>query len=116
MGMKSIFQAAAKVAFSVAGDIKKSCTYTQAQDDGINDEEVVSWSIDVLFGEFSREEKRDLKILPGDVKGTVLFSDMEVEPIRGDEVLVISSDVTFSVFDFSSDPAEATYVLHLRTV
>ncbi len=117
MGLKGVFQSAAKVAMSVAGDIKRACTYTQVVDDGINDVSTTSWPLIVLFGEFSRKERNENEnIQPGDVLGVVIYGDMLNRPVRGDKVVEDLAGIEYRVIDSTADPAQATYEIHLRTL
>lgn len=116
MGMKAIFQNAAKTAFALSGDIKVACTYVAEEDDGIDATTGPSATVEVVFGEFSVMERNNENVMPGDATGLVLVSSLPVVPKRGHTVTRKDTGMMFSVIDYTADPVGATYRLHLRGV
>lgn len=115
MGLRNLFQSAAKTAFKVAGDVVIKGIYTSNIDDGINAATSKVTAISVLFGEFSVEEKAANKnYQPGDVVGLVLGNELNDKPIEGDKLVVESNE--YRVVAYSHDPARAVLKLHLRTI
>jgi hypothetical protein len=116
MGLRKVFQSAARVGFKVAGDIVVKCTYTSVVDDGISDSTSTIIPVSVMFGEFSVEEKAaDKNYQPGDVFGSVQGSELTVKPKEGDQ-LVSSDEAEYRVVAYKQDPARAIIKLHLRTI
>jgi len=115
MGLKAILKSAGKTAFKVAGDAKRTFTYTQTVDDGVAEVKETVFSVDAIMGEYSHiVVAQSENILPGDVPATVLVADMQVIPEKGD--ILTEGDETFRVENFLKDPVGVTYELQLRSM
>ena len=113
MGLKGIFQAGAELAFSIAGDVKKSATYSSITNNGIDAATSVDFTVEFVPGSFTTVEKMlNDNILRNDSTALVLVADMSVEPKQGDKL--VEGTNTYTVIDFETDAAEATYSLHIR--
>ena len=77
MGLRAVFQNAARTAFKVAGDIPLNCVYRQDKSDALEAAEPVEFPIQALFGRVDWRmitEGRD--VLPGDATATMLTMKM----------------------------------------
>lgn len=94
MGLRGVFQRAARTAFKVAGDVPVTCLYRQDRSDCLEQREPVEFPVQVLFGKLSwemtwkmsRESGEAMDLLPGDVAGTIRLDAMRVVPERGDTI------------------------------
>lgn len=116
MGFRAIFQQAAKTAFKVAGDLIVPCVYEATVDTGFDETQIKTSNPDVLFGQFSmRERENNPSIQFGDVSGLIMTAGITAVPKDGDK-LTDPSGVMYWVVAYTSDPAGATYRLHLRKI
>ena len=94
MGLRGVFQKAARTAFKVAGDVPVTCTYRQDKSDALEQVEPVEFPVQVLFGKLSwemswkmnRDSGAAMDLLPGDCAGTIRLDTMLVIPERGDTI------------------------------
>ena len=113
MGLKGVFQAAGKVAFNVAGDVKRSCTYRSITKSGLSAISRELFTVNVIFADFNTlEQATNGNVQPGDTQAVVLVADMLAIPKAGDQ-LVDGSD-EYTVLSYTSDPAQVTYTIHVR--
>jgi hypothetical protein len=114
MGLRALFQNAAKTAFRVAGDIPLACVYRQDKSDALSDAAPVEFPIQALFGRVDWRmitEGRD--VLPGDATATVRAEEMQVRPERGDTITT-PAGAAWRVIDFADGTGEILISLHVR--
>ena len=113
MGLKNVFQAVGKAGFAISGDIKRLCTYVYVDDDGINEVTETEISVEALPSDFSLAQiSGDDNLQPGDTAYSILFVEMPSPPQYGDRI--IDGMNVFTVINYTLDPAEVMYELHLR--
>ena len=109
MGFRELAQNLAKTAFSIAGNIMESVTYTAkgaAQYDPETGETAQSSTpstVLMMFAAYAKQEVDGESILATDVKGWVLAADLAAAPNIGDEIT--RGDETFVVQQKKTDPA-----------
>ena len=114
MGLRALFQNAAKTAFRVAGDIPLWCTYRQDRSDDLEQTEPVEFQVQALFGRIDWRMITESKdVLPGDVTATIRDEQMQVRPERGDFITTPTGD-RYRVIDFIDGMGEILVNLHVR--
>lgn len=120
MGLRAVFQQAARTAFKAAGDVPVQCVYHQDRSDDLEQRDPVEFPVQALFGKLSwemtwrfQQEHKGLDVLPGDVKATIRAEEMKVRPERGDTVTTAAGD-RYRVIDFAYGTGEILVNLHLR--
>ena len=114
MGLRALFENAAKTAFKVAGDIPVMCIYRQDKSDDLEQIEPVEFSVQVLFGRIDWRMATESKdVLPGDVTAIICASEMKVRPERGDAITTLTGD-RYRVIDFVDGMGGILLNLHVR--
>lgn len=114
MGLRALFQNAARTAFKVAGDIPVMCVYRQDKSDDLEQIEPVEFSVQVLFGRIDWRMVTESKdVLPGDVTAIIRVSEMKVRPERGDTITTLTGD-RYRVVDFVDGMGDILVNLHVR--
>ena len=121
MGLSETIQNAASAAFSAAGDIVKTCTYTYGGDPtydtttGAMTSTDTDVTIEAIFSNYSSYEiATNDAVHATDVKATVLASYLTTEPNMGTDTLTDHNSKVFDVIAAYPDAAGATYQLQLR--
>ena len=128
MGLKEAFKAAAQAAFSAAGNVKTTITYTSVSAPSYDTSTgAVTWnstaysSIDAILDEYSSREidnqpsgprEGNRSILPGDKKIYILYDDLTPTPKVNDRVTINGQEWT--VLGHYVDPAQAMWQLQVR--
>lgn len=116
MGLKALFEKAAKTAFRAAGDIPELCTYRQDKSDELAKRPAVSFHVQVLFGKVNYQIVTAFKdIQPGDSLVLIRAAEMQVAPEKGDTITTPSGTV-YRVVDQFLGMGEILYNLHLRAM
>lgn len=114
MGLRSVFQNAAKTAFKAAGDIPLNCVYRQDRSDDLEEREPVEFPVQVLFGPVDwRVITGGHDVLPGDATATIRAEQMPVQPERGD-IIAEPDGATWRVVDFERGMGAILVKLHVR--
>jgi len=128
MGLKEAFKAAAEAAFSAAGNVKTTISFTSVSDASYNETTgAVTWNnttysnIDVILDEYSNREidanptgarEGNRAVLPGDKKVYILYDDLTPTPKANDYVTI--SGQNWTVIGTYVDPAQAMWQLQVR--
>lgn len=128
MGLKEAFKAAAQAAFSAAGNVKTTISFTSVSDPTYNPANGgVTWNnttysnIDVILDEYSNREidanpsgsrEGNRAVLPGDKKVYILYDDLTPTPKANDYVTI--SGQNWTVVGTYVDPAQAMWQLQVR--
>ncbi len=121
MGIQEIFQSGAQTIVAAFGNVAKSCTYTHFGTKVESGGSLVHPStpipnLGVIFDSYEVDEIDGENILSKDVKGLIPFLDLGItEPTPDDTVLRTADSRLFSVIDWDLDPADALWVIQLRT-
>ena len=124
MGLRGVFQRAAKTAFKVAGDIPQTCIYRQDRSDELESVAPLEFPVQALFGrltwemmwQMSRTPLGDSQdILPGDCTATIRADTMVVTPERGDTLSTLDGRV-YRIIAWNRSMGDILYTLHLRTL
>lgn len=124
MGLKSVFQKAAKTAFKAAGDIPQTCIYRQDRSDDLETSESIEFPVRALFGRIAWQQAwqsgrqglfESQDILPGDSTITIRAETMRVAPERGDTITTPSGTV-YRVIDKAMSMGEVLLTLHVRAL
>lgn len=120
MGLRSLIQNATRTAFNAIGDIPVTATYhhTSWGDDfdpatGMREDTGTDESVSIVLMDFMQREDVVDAFEPGDKRGLLRQADLAGGVPDLDDYLVVSG-VTWHIIAFSSDPADATWTLHLR--
>lgn len=73
------------------------------------------YALKILIGEFSNHQIDGTAIQTGDKTGTVEVVKLISTPMPGD-IVTIGDGVRYVILRVTGDPAEATLILHLRSV
>lgn len=114
MGLRSLFQSAARTAFKAAGDIPLNCVYRQDRSDALEQSAPVEFPVQVLFGRIDWRMITESKdVLPGDVTAMIRAEQMQVRPERGDFITTPAGE-KYRVVDFVDGMGEILVNLHVR--
>ena len=114
MGLRALFQNAARTAFKVAGDIPVNCVYRQDRSDALEQTAPVEFPVQVLFGRVDwRMITAGRDVLPGDATATIRAEEMQVRPERGD-FITTPTGAKWRVVDFVDGMGEILVNLHVR--
>jgi len=115
MGLKSIFQKAAKTAFKVADDVKIEVIFKSVVDNGIDDPEINQNPVDAIRMEFEAIDYRELSfkslIQPYDYKLIILQENLPSVDTN-DKILI--DNIEYSIVGFDKDPADVTWIIGIR--
>lgn len=121
MGLRSLFQRAAKTAFRVAGDVPVWCTYRQDASDELDSVAPFEFPVQVLFGRLTWEQMirtplgDSQDILPGDCTATIRSDTMLVTPERGDTLSLLDGTV-YRIISWHRSMGDILLTLHLRAM
>lgn len=123
MGLKSVFQNAAKTVLNVAGDVRKDVRYfavaSTTYDVSAGVASVIGRNhfISMFFETYAQKEIDDVHIKPSDVKA--IFAQLDVThltPRLSDSVHVCDAygSTEYELVNIDTDPADAQWILQLR--
>lgn len=120
MGLKSDFKSLAEALIDAFDDIPATCTYHSSgtfsyspSTGTVNESSPSSISnVKIVFEKYKVDEIDGEQILEDDRKGLIASNDLGVTPQKEDYLVIGSS--TYYVKTYSTDPAEALWILQLR--
>jgi hypothetical protein len=119
MGLKSVFQNAAKTIFTAFDDIPISVTYVSKGDSTYNVATGVAvpsseteYTVDGILEDYTAVEIDDITILSTDQKFLIPQLNLSPTPREQDEIVIDS--ITWQVIDIETDPAEALWIMQIR--
>jgi hypothetical protein len=115
MGLKGIFQKAANIAFTVAGDVKITAVFTNIIDNGIDDPVSVYRTVNAIRLEFNADDYRSLTfkelIQPMDSK--LLVKCSEISEFDSNDKIIIDG-FEYSIIGYEKDAADAVWTIGIR--
>ncbi len=115
MSLKDTFHSAVTTAFTVFGALVQPGIYTHTVDDGFTSTST-DYPVDVIVSSFTQKDVQKLSfgalLQPTDLQCLVKGSDLTV-PITTEGLMIVNG-VNYGIVGFSTDPAEALFIIGIR--